>query len=204
MTLATWRRPGWAWFAVASTLALGTVLAWGRPPDAIDWQPALAWRQPWRAWSAVFVHYSGLHLLGNAAGLSLVTAFGLAARAPLRLAMAWAVAWPLTQFGLLTQPALAHYGGLSGVVHAGVAIVCAHLIWRGQWFIGGSVFAGLIVKVLSEAPWGPPLRHWPGWDITLAPLVHASGVVAGLICVLLAEATHALRARHGLLRMQNP
>jgi len=190
MTLATWRRPGWAWFAVASTLALGTVLAWGRPPDAIDWQPALAWRQPWRAWSAVFVHYSGLHLLGNAAGLSLVTAFGLAARAPLRLAMAWAVAWPLTQFGLLTQPALAHYGGLSGVVHAGVAIVITHVLitgTRGQRLVVATVLAGLLAKIATETPWRAPVQHLEGWDIGIAPIAHVTGVLSGTLCLLLAH-----------------
>jgi hypothetical protein len=44
---------------------------------------------------------------------------------------AWVCAWPLTQLGLLMRPDLSHYGGLSGVLHAGAAIVALHLVWRG-------------------------------------------------------------------------
>ena len=189
-----WRRPGRAWCAVAALLALGSALGQVTPTAAIDWQHALWAREPWRAFSAAFVHYSALHMIGNAAGLALVTAFGAAARSPPRLALAWLAAWPLTQLGLLGQPGLAHYGGLSGVVHAGVAIVCVYLIAAGHRWLGGAVFAGLVVKVLSETPWGEPLRHPPGWDIAIAPFAHARGLVAGTASALVAEGT-AWRAR---------
>lgn len=186
-----WRRPGRAWLGVALLLALGSVLAHGRPQallEAIDWQPGLAFTEPWRAFSAAFVHYSNLHLLGNAAGLALTAAYGLAARVPPRLALAWLAAWPLTQLGLLAQPALAHYGGISGVVHAGVAIVTLYVILVGHWRIGGTVLVMLFVKLATEAPFGAPLRHESGWDIALAPLAHVTGVAAGLLCCALAEA----------------
>jgi rhomboid family GlyGly-CTERM serine protease len=179
-------------------MALGTALAWGRATHAIDWQPEQWPAQPWRAWSAVFVHYSTMHLAGNAAGLALVTALGVAAQAPSRLALAWLAAWPLTQIGLLSQPAIAHYGGLSGVVHAGVAIVTLHLMFAGHRWLGGAIFGMLVLKVLSEAPWGPPLRHPQGWDIAIAPLAHACGLIAGTACALVAEGLarwHRWRAR---------
>ena len=49
---------------------------------ALDWQPALASSEPWRAWSAAIVHYSALHLAANLAGIALVAALGfVAARA---------------------------------------------------------------------------------------------------------------------------
>jgi rhomboid family GlyGly-CTERM serine protease len=182
-----WRKPGWAWCAVAAALALGSALAQGRSPAAIDWQPGLAASQPWRAFSAAFVHYSALHLAGNAAGLALAAALGVAARTPWRQALAWLAAWPLTQLGLLLQPDLAHYGGLSGVVHAGVAIVCVHLLFAGHRWLGGAMLAGVLLKVMSETPWGAPLRHPPDWDIAIAPLVHATGLVSGTSCALLAE-----------------
>ena len=180
-------RPGWAWCAVALLFALGTALARGRPSAAIDWQPGLWTGEPWRAFSAVFVHYSTLHLAGNAAGLALVAALGAAARVPRRVALAWLAAWPLTQIGLLWQPGLAHYGGLSGVVHAGVAIVCVHLMFAGHRWLGGAIFAGLLAKVLGESPWAAPLRYPPGWDIAIAPLAHATGLIAGTTCALLAQ-----------------
>ena len=105
------------------------------------------------------------------------------------------MAWPLTQLGLLVQPQLAHYGGMSGVVHAGVAIVCVHLLFAGHRWLGGAMLAGALLKVLSETPWGAPLRHEPGWDIAIAPLVHASGFVAGVACALLAEGVAVWRGR---------
>ena len=173
------------WLAVALALALGTTLAAIAPAAALDWQPALAWREPWRAWTAAFVHYSALHLAANAAGLMLVAALGVAARVPRQAALAWFLAWPLTQFGLLVQPALLHYGGLSGVLHAGVAVAALHLAWRGrrgERWIGAALLGGLVLKVISEAPWGAPLRHPAGWDIAVAPAAHACGLAAGLLC----------------------
>ncbi|HUP06647.1 MAG TPA: rhombosortase [Caldimonas sp.] len=165
------------------------------PSTALDWQPALARTEPWRAWTAVFVHYSALHLAANAAGAALVATLGAVARVPRASAFAWLVAWPLTQAGLLLRTDLLHYGGLSGVLHAGAAVVATHLAWTargGGRAIGVALAAGLVVKVLLEAPWGPPLRHPAGWDIATAPFAHATGVVAGFAC---AFAAHAL-SRH--------
>jgi rhomboid family GlyGly-CTERM serine protease len=186
--------PGRAWGGLAVLLALLALAGWGAPREAIDWQPALALRQPWRAFSAVGVHYSLLHLLANLAGAAAVGALGIAARAPSTAAWAWGAAWPLTQLGLLIEPALVHYGGLSGVLHAGVAVVAVGLLWppsapsrRTRHWVGLALLAGLIVKLLLEAPWGAPLRHPAGIDIAVAPLAHASGAVAGLVCAVVAR-----------------
>ena len=175
-------------------LSLLALAGWGVPREAIDWQPALALTQPWRAFSAVGVHYSPLHLLANLAGAASVGALGIAARAPNSSAWAWGGAWPLTQLGLLIEPALVHYGGLSGVLHAGVAVVAVGLLWpssapsrRTRHWIGLALLAGLIVKLLLEAPWGAPLRHPAGIDIAVAPLAHTSGAVAGLVCAIVAR-----------------
>src|SRR5664280_3066833 len=117
-----------AWMIVAAVLLLGSVATIGAPATSLDWQPALVWREPWRAWTAAWVHYSALHLLANLVGGLVVVAFGIAARVPRRAAFAWLAAWPLTQAGLSLRPDLAHYGGLSGVLHAGVVVVAVHLI----------------------------------------------------------------------------
>lgn len=180
--------PGRAWGGLALLLALVALAGWGAPREAIDWQPTLVFTQPWRTFSAIGVHYSLLHLLANLAGAAAVGALGFAARAPGSAAWAWGAAWPLTQLGLLIEPALVHYGGLSGVLHAGVAVVAVVLLWppsapTRRW-VGLALLAGLIVKVLLEAPWGAPLRHPAGIDIAVAPLAHASGAVAGLVCAV--------------------
>jgi len=195
---------GRAWCALAAALALGAALGYGRDPVALDWQPALAFVEPGRLLSAAFVHYSGLHLLANVAGAALVGALGLVARVPASVAVAWLLAWPLTHLGLLARPDLVHYGGLSGVLHAGAACVAVRLLLheRGpRRTIGALVLAVVVIKVVSEAPWGPALRHPADWDIATAPFAHASGLVAGVLAALLVEAT--LRVQMARLQEQH-
>ena len=183
-------RPYAAWVRVAALLATSAVLGWPVAHETLDWQPALAASQPWRALTAVGVHYSVEHLIGNLAGIALAGVYGVAALVPARLAWAWLAAWPLTHLALLVRPGLLHYGGLSGVVHAGVAIV---VVWvlatgktRAQRWVGALVAIGFVAKLLSEAPWGDTLRHPTGWDIAVAPLVHTTGALAGAACAVVA------------------
>jgi rhomboid family GlyGly-CTERM serine protease len=187
-----------AWCVVAGTLAVLATLLWRLPRESLDWQPTLAFEQPWRAWSAAFAHWSGAHLAANLAGCVVVALFGVAADVPLPAAAAWLMAWPLGHALLALQPALTHYGGLSGVLHAGVAVAALHLVWhtRGRpRAIGAAVALGLLLKLLLEAPWGTPSRVWPGWDIPVAPLAHATGAAAGLVCAVLAFAMRRSAAR---------
>ena len=182
-----------AWIGLAAGLGLAALAARLAviAPEALDWQPALAGVEPWRAFSAVAVHYSALHLGANLLGAALVGALGAAAGVPRAMVVAWACAWPLTQFGLWVRPDLSHYGGLSGVLHAGAAVIALHVMWQGpdlrRW-IGAALMAGLLGKVLLEAPWGPALRVDTGWDFATAPLAHATGVAAGTLCGLVAIA----------------
>ena len=186
-------RPYAAWVGVAAMFAACALAGWPVPRELIDWQPSLALAQPWRAFTAVGVHYSSAHLIGNLAGIALAGVYGIAAMVPARLAWAWFAAWPLTHLGLLARPDLLHYGGLSGVVHAGVAAI---VVWvlatgrtRAQRWVGGLVAIGFVAKLLSESPWGTTLRHPAGWDIAVAPLVHTTGALAGVLCALVAVVT---------------
>lgn len=181
---------GRSWIALSAALAAAALVLWlaaGVPATDWDWQPALAWSEPWRWWTAAGVHLSLQHLGANLVGTALVAALGRAARCDARDALAWALAWPLTQLGLLAQPALAHYAGLSGVLHAGVAVVAVRLTVarhaRQRW-IGLALLGGLAAKLTLEAPWQGPLRLSPGWDFAVAPLAHVSGSVAGLLCAV--------------------
>jgi rhomboid family GlyGly-CTERM serine protease len=179
-----------AWIGLAALLGAAALAGWAAPHESIDWQPGLAAAELWRAWTAVAVHYSLLHVAANLAGAALVGALGVVAQVPRRITLAWVVAWPLTQLGLLVRPELLHYGGLSGVLHAGVAAVSVHLLVTGprsRRVIGAVILAGLATKVVLESPWGPPLTYPPGWDIAVAPFAHASGAIAGLLCALLAS-----------------
>lgn len=175
------------WSALAALLALLALLAWPLPHEALDWQPGLALAQPWRAFSAALVHWSGLHLAANLAGCALLAWLGARARLPGRCAWAWLLAWPLTQLLLLSRPDLLRYGGLSGVLHAGVAIIVVELLARRgrERLIGALLALGLLGKLALEDPLGPALRQAAGWDIAIAPMAHLSGVLAGAVCALL-------------------
>jgi rhomboid family GlyGly-CTERM serine protease len=187
-----------AWCALAGALALAAVALAGVARERIDWQPALVLPAPWRLWSASFAHWSAWHLGANLAGCAAVGAFGAAARVPPRSSLAWLAAWPLGHALLALQPALTSYGGLSGVLHAGVAIAAWHLLRHDEMprrrRLGQAVAFGLAVKLLFEAPWGAPTRLWPGWDFPVAPLAHATGALAGLACAIVADA--AVRRWH--------
>lgn len=180
--------PGWAhWAGVCAAAAASALLAYRVDPALLRWQPELAFSQPWRMVTAAWVHLSSQHLIANLAGTAVLAALGLAAGCNRRAATAWAIAWPLTHLGLLAQPSLMAYGGLSGVLHAGVAVAAWQLIRGGQGLrrvIGAAIAAGLAAKVLLEAPWLGPLRQVPGWDILIAPAGHASGALAGWLCAL--------------------
>ncbi|MCB1997160.1 MAG: rhombosortase [Burkholderiaceae bacterium] len=175
-----------AWLSLCALAAAAALGGWLVPALALDWQPGLAASEPWRWWTAAFVHWSPLHLLANLAGCAVLAGLGAVAMLPARATLAWGLAWPLTHLGLKVQPALAHYGGLSGVLHAGVAVVAVVLMARTgrERAIGAAIAAGLLAKLLLERPWAGPLAHPAGWDIAVAPLAHAAGAAAGLLCAL--------------------
>jgi rhomboid family GlyGly-CTERM serine protease len=186
---ATLARPGVLWLLVCAALSLGSLVGWWIGVSRLDWQPAHAWPEAWRWWSAAWVHWTPLHLGANLFATALVAAYGWAARVPRVVALAWLAAWPLTHLALLLQPELTHYGGLSGVLHAGVAATTMWLVLRGrgaQRTIGALMLVGQGLKLLLEQPWGAALQTSRELDVAVAPLAHAAGSVAGALCMWLA------------------
>lgn len=144
------------------------------------------------------MHWSLGHLGANLAGTALVAALGARARADRADAWAWFAAWPLTQLGLLLQPGLLHYGGLSGVLHAGVVIAAIGLLQRESGVrrtVGALILGGVALKVGLEQPWQGGLRQAPGWQIAIAPAAHFSGALAGLVCGVAAATWRWRRGR---------
>jgi len=172
-------------------MGLAASAAFFFPTNGLDWQPTLWPSQPWRCWSAAWVHWSAQHLGMNYLGLGAVAVLGWRAGLGTRASGAWALSWPLTQLGLLVQPGLLHYGGLSGWVHAGVAVAACHLLLEAgrrqrERVVGAAIALGLVLKIGLEQPLAsPPLRHVAGLDFALAPLAHLSGALAGGLAVLL-------------------
>ncbi|MEJ6005935.1 rhombosortase [Paucibacter sp. AS339] len=188
-----------AWVALGALLFLAALLVAAQPwpSQILDWQPQLVASEPWRAWSGALVHWSRQHLLANLAACAMVTLFGWGARVPARCALAWFMAWPLTQWALLSQPDLAHFGGLSGILHAGVAVVLVELLNRQgrDRFVGACVSLGLLIKLWQEQPFGEPMRQLAEWDIAVVPFSHLTGALAGSLCALLLLRRSARQAR---------
>lgn len=192
-----------AWPAGCAGLGLGAALvfvhdALSKPAAAwalrLEWWAAGARHEPWRAFTAAFVHYDLQHLAANLAGCAVVALFGWAGRLPVRAALAAALAWPLTHALLLWAPGLTRYGGLSGVLHAAVAVAAVALMLQGgrrQRGVGAAVWAGLLLKVLLEAPWTGAVQTLPGWNIPIAVAAHAAGLVSGTLVMALAAALAA-------------
>lgn len=173
-----------AWWLVCGLLAKLSILTWLLlPTDALDWQTARLAAEPWRILSAALVHLSLRHLAANLAGCAVLALLGWRAALPARAAGAWLLAWPLTQLGLLLRPELTRFAGLSGLLHAGVAIAALELIRRSgrERWIGLGIAAGLAAKLALEAPFGPVLRAVPGFDFAVVPWAHFSGVLAGAL-----------------------
>lgn len=135
------------------------------------------------------MHLSALHLLLNLLAVALVAAYGWAARVNAVVAWAWIASWPLTHLALLAQPQLLHYGGLSGVLHGGVAATSVWLAARGngaERAVGWLMLLGQGVKLLLERSWEGALQAPVELDVAVAPLAHASGSIAGALLSLLA------------------
>lgn len=171
------------WLLLCAALGVLAALAQALPTAWLDWQPALALTQPWRLITAAFVHWTPLHLVANLAGCAVLALLGWRADLAGREVAAGLLALPLTQLGLLLRPDLAHYGGLSGVLH-GLAVVAALSLLarrgRERW-VGAALLLGLAAKLALEHPLGPALRETPGFDFAVAPFAHLSGALAGAL-----------------------
>jgi len=141
------RIDGAAWVALAALLCAGAAVVTALSLDggadpvaspvalALDWQPALGLGQAWRLWTGAWVHWSVAHLLVNAAGATVLAFVGWRARLSAAAALAWFAAWPLTHAFMAAAGAdrlaalMPHYGGLSGVLHAGAIVLGLTLAW---------------------------------------------------------------------------
>jgi len=148
-------------------------------PDAGADQSLLSW------WATVWLHGSLPHLWWNLAGTVLLILLGWVIRPGTVGAIAWLLAWPLTQVGMLLEPTLTTYVGLSGVLHAGVAVLglsCLAPERRpANGVVGWVLLAWLGGKLLMENPWAHTLVMSSASAINVAPWAHLSGSVAGAL-----------------------
>ncbi|MEJ7138848.1 rhombosortase [Amphibiibacter pelophylacis] len=172
------------WLALSTLLALLSMAVAARPalrPD-LAWEASRFASQPWRAFTAALVHWSTMHLVLNLCGVAVLALWAAATRVTRRAALAWALAWPLTQIFLLLRPDLPPYGGLSGVLHAGTLLATLPLLSGDQPLrvrvLGWTALVALTSKVLLEHPWGAAVVVTAHLDVPVAPMGHAGGLLA--------------------------
>ncbi|MEN9417754.1 MAG: hypothetical protein RI988_1374 [Pseudomonadota bacterium] len=226
-----------AWALLAALLDLGALggqfagafVGETAAREALGWVPGHALTEPWRAWTAAWVHLNGAHLTGNLLACVAVGAFGQFAAWAVRAApgtggtgrdggtfepltddaitpawtLAWLAAWPLTHLLLAAEPRVTGYAGLSGVLHAGVAVATLGLLVQGRGrarAVGAAVLAGLVVKLALEQAWRAPVQALQDGDMPVAVAAHAAGACAGLACGAAALLVRRATMRSGRLR----
>ncbi len=191
-----------AWVALATGLALGSWFfsAWPVESHRWDWELAAAASQPWRALTAAWVHWSPGHLVMNLFACAILAALGWAGGLPRSAALAWLLAWPMTAWmpsaiGSLWPRVVAdHIGGLSGVLHAGVAVAAVWLGVRGRGPERGLALllgVGLAGKLLWE--WQVSPQWLAGSAVQVSTAAHLGGSLSGVLAAALMLVTSRSR-----------
>jgi hypothetical protein len=180
-------RPSRSWLVLCALHGVMSMLAWWARADVVD---ALTWQadgwtlKPWTLWTSSWVHMNTPHLIGNQLALGALTALAWVVRPTRACALAWVLAWPLLQLSLLLWPQIGYAVGLSGVLHAGIAVAAAQLLLgriavpqAQRW--GVLLVLGLLIKVLLEEAWFYPVVWNPGSNMSVVQAAHLGGVFWG-------------------------
>ena len=159
---------------------------WPELPASLVLRPDQGRQQAlWSWWTTAWLHGSPAHLWRNLIGAGLLLLMGLLCGMRPRDTLAWMLAWPLTHIGMLREPSLTSYVGLSGVLHAGVVVIALanlhHPLRPGHRVVGIVLLAWLAGKLFMENPWAHHLVLSEASAINVAPWAHLSGALAGAL-----------------------
>lgn len=190
-----------AWPVLCAVLALACLEAWLQGPAvlaSLQWDEALWLNKPWTLWTASLAHLSGGHLLANLLALAAIAVLGWSLRTGKAAALALFVAWPLGNLALLAWPEVRQYGGLSGLIHAAIAVLWADAaLHRKAWPLSYIVFGGMALKLLTEHAWTTPIAFDPAWGFNVVYASHLTGTLAGAACGIAAIAWSMRRGAGG-------
>lgn len=201
--------PSRAWLAVCGLHGAASLLVWLAGTDLapmLTWQ-AVSWTdQPWTLWTSAWVHVHTWHLIGNLLALSALATFAWLVRPSFSSALAWLLAWPLTQLSLLLWPGIHHAVGLSGLLHGGAMVLAMQLLFRriplrGARLWGALLALGVVAKVAMERGGWNAVVWDPDQAMPVVQAMHLSGAAWGLLLGLAAACAPAgARAGHELRR----
>lgn len=177
------------WLGLCLLHAVASMLVWwaGEP-----WAWNLTWRadhwlhRPWTLWTTAWVHTHTPHLIGNQLAVGALAAVAWLLRPSPGAALAWLGAWPLLPLALLWWPQIGYCLGLSGLVHAAVAVVGVHLVWgdasirKGQRW-GAILLGGLLIKLAVERAWQWPVVWDDAANMSVVRAAHLAGAGLGLL-----------------------
>ena len=182
-------QPSREWLALCALhIALSMLAWWARTNvvDAITWQSDHWLHQPWTLWTSSWVHMNPPHLIGNQVALGALAALAWVVRPTRASALAWLLAWPLLQLSLLLWPQIGYAVGLSGLLHAGVAVMAIHLLLKRivvpkarRW--GALLALGLLTKLVVESAWSNPVAWDPANNMSVVQAAHLAGAFWGAV-----------------------
>lgn len=180
------------WLSLCVLHAVASMLVWWigeRLSGRLLWR-ATDWdERPWSLWTSAWVHINTQHLISNQLTVGALAAMVWVLKPGLRASLAWLLTWPVIPLVLPYWPHIGYYAGLSGLIHAAVAVIGVSLV-AGQSQVpmarrwGLMLLGGLLVKLLFERGW-----HWPVvWSdnlgISVVQAAHLVGAVTGLLAML--------------------
>ncbi len=192
-----------SWLALCALHGVASMVLWWSQEAAVQalvWRSA-EWRQaPWTLWTSAWVHLNTPHLVGNQLALGALTAAGWWLRPTRAATLAWLLSWPLMQLSLVLWPLIGYAVGLSGVLHAGVAVLAVQLLLGGPRALrpwGLLLMAGLLLKLWLERGWSSPVVWDPGNQMSVVRAAHVSGAAWGALLGALGTLWPRWRARRG-------
>lgn len=190
-----------SWLALCALHGVASMVLWWSQEAAVQ---ALVWRSaewqqaPWTLWTSAWVHLNTPHLVGNQLALGALTAAGWWLRPTRTATLAWALSWPLMQMSLVLWPLIGYAVGLSGVLHAGVAVLAVQLLLGGPRALrpwGTLLLAGLLLKLWLEQGWARPVVWDPGNQMSVVQAAHLAGAAWGACFGALGAGWSRWRAR---------
>lgn len=180
-------KPSRSWLVLCALHGVMSMLVWwarGDVVDALTWQSDNWTQRPWTLWTSSWVHMNTPHLIGNQVALGALTALAWVVRPTLGCALAWLLAWPLLQISLSLWPQIGYAVGLSGLLHAGIAVAAVQLLLgriavpqAQRW--GVLLSLGLLAKLFVEQAWFYPVVWNAGNNMSVVQAAHLGGVIWG-------------------------
>jgi hypothetical protein len=182
-------RPSRSWLLLCALHAVGSMLVWWAGESVfapLVWRADHAWFEPWAWWTSAWVHLNTAHLIGNQIAMGMLAGLAWLVRPSRRSTWAWLLSWPLLQLSLLVWPQIGYAVGLTGLLHAGAAILGVDLLLRRiripkarRW--GGLLLLALLIKLLLEQAWRQPVVWNAADDMAVVQALHLSGALWGVV-----------------------